>query len=105
MEKEYAKYVMLLCTLFVSSFASGCLPDGAALFEEKGCSTCHRFRGGGGSLGPDLTAVAARRPRSWIRRQITDPAAHDPGARMPAYNALSFLEQRALVNYLVRRGD
>ncbi len=31
---------------------------GALLFRQKGCETCHALRGGGGSIGPDLTSYS-----------------------------------------------
>ena len=33
---------------------------GRRLFSEVACSACHRFAGDGGSIGPDLSAVAGR---------------------------------------------
>ena len=34
--------------------------DGRRAFEEAGCVNCHRFRGGGGDVGPDLSLVGRR---------------------------------------------
>jgi len=46
---------------------------GAALFRELSCVQCHRFGADGGSLGPDLGAVANRFSRRDILEAIIDP--------------------------------
>lgn len=45
---------------------------GERLFSEKACATCHRVRGVGGSVGPDLSAIASRPTRQLID-DILDP--------------------------------
>ncbi|MBA4371387.1 MAG: cytochrome C [Thermodesulfovibrio sp.] len=76
------------------------MPDGAEIFKREGCSSCHSFRGSGGSAGPELTAVSKRRDDTWIRRQIRDPKSHNPGTTMPSFSHLSRKETSALINYL-----
>lgn len=45
---------------------------GRKLFGEVACFACHRFAGGGGSLGPDLTGAAGRfSPRDLLESIIT----------------------------------
>ena len=78
----------------------GCAPDGKALLEREQCLECHRFRGEGGYLGPDLTAVAARRPEEWMVLKLKNPKKADPASRMPTYDNLSLREVRAIVKYL-----
>lgn len=51
---------------------------GAALFQEQGCSRCHRISGSGGALGPDLTGIGAARSLKDLRRSIVDPDAEVP---------------------------
>ncbi len=59
---------------------AGDVAAGAALFWEKGqCGGCHRIRGRGGMMGPDLSNVAAQRSVDKIRQAIVDPDAD--GAR------------------------
>ena len=47
---------------------------GRQVFNGKaGCSGCHRIRGTGGGLGPDLTNVGGIRPVAQLREAIIDP--------------------------------
>jgi ubiquinol-cytochrome c reductase cytochrome b subunit len=76
---------------------------GEKLFGSLGCIGCHAIGGVGGSVGPVLTNIGARRSRSWIIEQIRDPATHFPGGTMPPYASLSPRDMNALVDYLVSR--
>jgi len=47
---------------------------GKRLYETKGqCATCHIVRGQGGSLGPDLTEIGARRGVGHLRSVLLNP--------------------------------
>jgi len=75
---------------------------GAALYEKHGCNACHIIGGVGGTAGPDLTHVGARRPDpDWHRRHLLDPAAVVPGSPMPSFRHLSPEDLNHLVDYLV----
>ncbi len=93
----------LLAAFMIASALIGTLivaPDGSTLFRDEGCLGCHRFRGKGGSAGPDLSAVGARRGSVWIARQIGNPKMHNPDSRMPAFSNLTFFERYAIARYL-----
>ena len=75
-------------------------PDGKELFRSEGCIGCHTFRGEGGEIGPDLTAVSKRRSDSWIRQQIRNSKSHNPVSRMPSFDYLSGRQINAIINYL-----
>lgn len=47
------------------------------------CLGCHRLRGAGGIIGPDLTEVGSRRSPGFLYGMVTDPAKTLPGSRMP----------------------
>jgi mono/diheme cytochrome c family protein len=96
----------LLAGLLLSTallWCAGCASRGRELFVSEGCVSCHRFRGAGGGMGPDLTDVASRKDDAAIRRQIVDPGAGDPNSRMPAFTRLSWYELRSLSAYLRSR--
>ncbi|HAJ76511.1 MAG TPA: hypothetical protein DCM64_08640 [Gammaproteobacteria bacterium] len=48
---------------------------GSELFQGN-CSLCHRVDGSGGSLGPDLTAITARRTQAALTDSIRNPSAN-----------------------------
>jgi putative heme-binding domain-containing protein len=52
---------------------------GAALYRDKAnCVQCHAVHGRGGTLGPELTGIGARRNPSYLRESLTDPDATIP---------------------------
>ena len=55
------------------SLASGST-DPTAIINAAGCLGCHKLNGTGGTIGPDLTHVGARRGAASIRTKILDPA-------------------------------
>ncbi len=46
---------------------------GKLLYERATCTTCHRFDGGGGNTGPDLTAAGSRFSPRDLLETIIDP--------------------------------
>ncbi len=57
---------------------SGDPQRGAALFHSGGCIQCHRVKGEGGRLGPDLTNVGQSRSFEYLRQSVIDPNAAVP---------------------------
>ena len=72
---------------------------GEPLFNEH-CLGCHKVRGKGGSLGPDLSAVGARRDSRSMEQVIREPSRVFPGTVMPAYDRFSKRQVDSLVDYL-----
>ncbi len=56
---------------------------GEDLFEEYGCVGCHRIRGKGGELGPDLSRAGFMLQPQFIYRWIRNPQSFKPHTRMP----------------------
>ena len=56
--------------------AGGDPAKGAILFkgEKAKCATCHKVRGEGGEVGPDLSGLN-HRDRAWIYRNLAEPSA------------------------------
>jgi mono/diheme cytochrome c family protein len=76
-------------------------PDGAEVYADAGCASCHRL-GGAGAAGPgsDLTRVGARRTVAELRRTLESPP-----SGMPAYDRrLSPAELDALARWLAGEG-
>ncbi len=89
--------------------AGGEAAEGALMFRQKGCASCHTVEGfAAGEVGPDLTHLKQRKVfagamfpmndqslRIWLR----DPPAEKPGSLMPNLN-LSEDEITKLIAYL-----
>lgn len=73
---------------------------GEELFAKHGCDNCHTFKGRGGNMGPDLTAVTLRRKTSWLQSYIREPASRDKQTRMPPFHHLSTEEIKSIIAYL-----
>jgi putative heme-binding domain-containing protein len=59
-----------------STSAAGDAARGKAVFEGKGnCATCHRVRGIGARIGPDLSEVGGQRRAVELEQSIVDPGA------------------------------
>jgi len=95
---------LLTAAILLGSFLllAGCVSAdrGKEIYTREKCGNCHRFRGEGHSLAPDLTAVTGSRSEDWIRRQIVDPRENDPRSRMPGFGHLSGTDVRSLLAYL-----
>jgi mono/diheme cytochrome c family protein len=100
------KVAVIICILTVLSLVviglRGPAPDGALLFKKERCIYCHRFKGQGATIGPDLTDVTRRRSDDWIRDQIREPHLHNRESGMPSHEYLSGTEISAILTYLKR---
>jgi cytochrome c oxidase cbb3-type subunit III len=57
---------------------SGDAQRGAVLYDKANCAQCHAIHGRGGTLGPELTGIGARRSPSYLRESLTSPEAAIP---------------------------
>ncbi len=79
---------------------------GEQLFRSSGCLNCHKVRGQGGSVGPELAgATLMGKSRQWLTDQITNSRAHfpkgGPKTAMTAFSNLSKDELNDIVSYLM----
>lgn len=56
---------------------------GRRIYAAQGCAGCHWIAGSGGTQGPELTDVGARRSLAYLRESITKPAAAFPERYLP----------------------
>lgn len=75
---------------------------GRALFDARGCRSCHRVGRSGGDAGPDLTLAGLRRSPEWLDLWLTDPHGWKPDTRMPR-PGLKGTERAALAAFLSRQ--
>ena len=67
-------FVRSLSAPAVKSNVEGDVTAGEAVFfGAGGCAKCHRIRGRGGLLGPDLSVIGSRRRIDQIRESLVDP--------------------------------
>jgi mono/diheme cytochrome c family protein len=78
--------------------------EGKRLFVEKGCVACHGTGDvPGGSIGPDLSAVADRLATGYLYQHLRDPHRVNPYSAEPDY-ALDETEARSLAAFLSKQG-
>lgn len=77
--------------------------EGKQLYEKLRCAYCHSINGQGGTLGPDLSMVGARRDHNWIVAHFVNPQEVTPGSAMPRLNLLP-IEVDRLTAYLATLG-
>jgi putative heme-binding domain-containing protein len=79
MSREQALRVVEYLRSMAAGSAGGAVGDpqrGRALFEGKGeCTACHRVRGAGSRVGPDLTSIGALRRAAELEQSLVDPPA------------------------------
>jgi ubiquinol-cytochrome c reductase cytochrome b subunit len=74
--------------------------DGAQIYVEKACGSCHQVNGEGGSMGPSLNGLGNRRNADWVRLHFVAPRRLSPGSIMPPYH-FQRSEEAGLVAYLL----
>ncbi len=58
--------------------ATGDPQRGLALYEKRGCASCHVIAGRGRALGPDLTSIGLQRGPTYLTESLVAPAARVP---------------------------
>ena len=74
--------------------------EGIKLINKYKCLRCHQMDGAGGSVGPDLSAIASQ--RNWVElyAHLLKPAALTPGSTMPDFG-LGRHEATAITAFLL----
>ena len=91
----------LIKTAAAKTPAESNIIKGEFVFKAQGCSGCHKIQGVGGSVGPALDKIGAKRDRQWLHMQIENPKASNPKSLMPSFSHLPEKEEEALVQYLL----
>jgi putative heme-binding domain-containing protein len=68
-------YLRSIAAATATTTSGGDPARGKAVYEAKGCASCHRIRGAGSHSGPDLSDIGNLRLGGELERSITDPDA------------------------------
>jgi ubiquinol-cytochrome c reductase cytochrome b subunit len=73
--------------------------NGAQVFVNNACASCHKVNGVGGDIGPSLNGLANRRNVGWVAAHFAAPRKLSPGSVMPPYH-FADKDQQDLIAYL-----
>lgn len=73
--------------------------QGARLYNDLNCAYCHKVRGKGGEVGPQLDRVVGRESDEWLEQHFRDPRSFDKTSKMPQLHLLDD-EIKALTAYM-----
>ncbi len=72
---------------------------GAELIAGFGCQGCHKIKGEGGALGPNLDTVVVDKGEAFVLKKLTDPKFNNAASAMPKY-PMSEADKQAIVKFL-----
>jgi quinol-cytochrome oxidoreductase complex cytochrome b subunit/mono/diheme cytochrome c family protein len=75
--------------------------QGALVYQDNHCNSCHQVAGVGQKLGPALDGVGERHDRAWMEQHFRDPQGTSKGTIMPPYK-FSAEDMDALCKYLLQ---
>ena len=75
--------------------------QGALIYQDKHCNSCHQIAGVGQKLGPALDGVGERHDRAWLEQHFRDPQGTSKGTIMPPYK-FSDADMDAICKYLLQ---
>lgn len=73
--------------------------QGAMIYQNSQCGSCHMVNGVGVKLGPVLNGLKQRRTQQWVEDHFRDPQVLSPGSIMPPYR-FSPSQMEKIVAYL-----
>ena len=61
---------------------------GQRIYQDMNCAYCHKIKGKGGVVGPELDKVAGNESIEWLEKHFRDPRSVTPGSAMPQLSLL-----------------
>ena len=74
--------------------------EGASVYINNQCGSCHTLNDEGGKRGPVLNGLKQRRERAWVIGHFSDPKKFSPNTGMPSYR-LNPTDLDRLTTYLM----
>lgn len=62
---------------------------GKKVWHKYDCIGCHTILGNGSYFAPDMTKIAERKPKDYLKRYLMDPKSVNPKATMPKFGITS----------------
>lgn len=96
------KHVLSLSVLGISALLSTAAfaeSAGEKVFNQK-CAMCHKVKGKGGAIGPDLSKISSKMAEPKLREKLINPKKSNPGTSMPSFATLPQNDMSALLTYL-----
>jgi ubiquinol-cytochrome c reductase cytochrome b subunit len=75
--------------------------DGAVVYQNNDCGSCHKLNGSGQEVGPPLNGLADRRARDWVEKHFAEPDKFSPGSLMPDFK-FSTQDLDRITSYLLQ---
>jgi cytochrome c2 len=98
MKRSYVLFAAFAAVV-LTSIAAQAESKGEQIFKQK-CTMCHVVKGKGGTIGPDLTKIAATMKDGELKSQLENPKKKNPSSSMPAFKTLPKADMDALLGYL-----
>ncbi len=75
---QLAAYVRSITAGRPVTVLPGDVGKGKAVYQERGCGSCHVLEGAGRAYGPDLSSIGAQRGPAYIKEALLTPSARVP---------------------------
>jgi len=75
---QLGAYVRSLRAGSAAVVMAGDVGKGKAIYQERGCGSCHVLDGVGRAYGPDLSTIGAQRGAAYIKEALLQPSARVP---------------------------
>jgi quinol-cytochrome oxidoreductase complex cytochrome b subunit/mono/diheme cytochrome c family protein len=75
--------------------------QGAMVYQNSHCNSCHQIHGVGSTLAPALDGVGLRHDRAWLEKHFADPASVSKDSIMPPYKFMP-MDLDAICKYLLQ---
>ncbi len=72
---------------------------GEKVFNQK-CAMCHKVKGKGGAIGPDLSKISGKMAEPQLREKLINPKKSNANSTMPAFATLPKNDMSALLTYM-----
>ena len=85
MTRRAVALALLLAVIVIATpaRAQDSVQQGQRYFMSNGCYGCHTVGKMGTPIGPDLSKVGSKYPRTYLERWLRDPSSQRPNAHMP----------------------